>query len=202
MTSADPTLRLFVALELPDGWKDALGKLQDEMRAGLQRRFGDSIRPRWVSPDGIHLTLNFLGETATSRLDAIETALGRAVLTRPGFNLELANIGSFADRRAPRVILATIGGDTKALYALAERVESWLAPTRRGQRDERRFQPHLTLARLPETMDGATRKAVSELTRSYRPPAVARWDVEAVSLIRSHLGPDGARYERIAWFPA
>ena len=201
MTSTEVSLRLFVALELPDEWENALGKLQDEMREGLRRRFGDSIRPRWVRPDGIHLTLKFLGETPASRVEAIETALSNAVPTRPGFSLELANVGSFANRRAPRLILATIGGDTKPLYALAERVETWLAASG-WPRDQRGFQPHLTLARLPETMDDAARRAVAELTTSYKPPMVASWDVQAVSLIRSNLGPGSARYERIASFPA
>ena len=68
MTAPEPTFRLFIALQLPDAWKDALARLQDEMRAALHERFGDSVRPRWVRPEGIHLTLKFLGATPASGL--------------------------------------------------------------------------------------------------------------------------------------
>ena len=194
-------MRLFVALELPDAWKDALSRLQDEMRQGLQQRFGDSVRPRWVRPEAIHLTLKFLGETPSSRLESIESALRHAVPALTPFTLRLANAGSFADRHAPRVILAGVHGDTKALFALADQVETWLAAAG-WPREKRGFRPHLTLARLPETMDDETRQAVAQVTTACKSPEAPSWRVDNVYLIRSHLGPNGSRYERIAAFPA
>jgi 2'-5' RNA ligase len=201
MTAPDPSLRLFVALELPDAWKDALGRLQDGMRAALQQRFDDAVRPRWVRPEGIHLTLKFLGPTPASRVDAVETALHHAVPAPPGFSLQLANLGSFADRRSPRVILAGVQGDTKALYALTERIETWLAAAG-WPREKRSFYPHLTLARLPETLDDVTRRAVATITTAIEAPIVSPWPVESVHLVQSHLGPNGATYETLASFPS
>ena len=199
-SSTPSSLRLFVALELPEAWKTALGALQDEMRAALHDRFGDAVRPRWVRTDGIHLTLKFLGATPASRLDAVETALRQAVPSLAPFSLQLANAGSFADRRAPRVILAGVHGDTQPLFALAEMVETWLAAAG-WPRERRSFRPHLTLARLPETLDDATRRAVAGITTACKSPEVPPWAVDHVALIRSHLGPNGARYERLAVFP-
>jgi 2'-5' RNA ligase len=193
-------MRLFVALELPDDWKTALGALQAEMREGLQKRFGDSVRPRWVRPENMHLTLKFLGETPVSRLEALKAALSHAVAIAPDFSLQLAHVGSFANRRAPRVIVAGVQGDSQELLALTERLETWLAASG-WPRDKRSFYPHLTLARLPETLDDATRRAVAEATTVYRAPVAPPWAVRSVSLMRSHLGPNGARYERIASFP-
>jgi 2'-5' RNA ligase len=201
MTAPEPSLRLFIALQLPDAWKDGLGALQDEMRAALHERFGDTVRPRWVRPEGIHLTLKFLGATPASRVEAVETALRHAVPAPPAFTLQLANVGSFADRRSPRIILAGVYGETKALFALAERIETWLASAG-WPRDKRSFHPHLTLARLPETLDDATRRAVAEVTSACQAPRVPAWPVDSVHLIRSHLGPDGSRYETLATFPA
>lgn len=194
-------LRLFVALELPDDWKQALGQLQDEMRAGLQQRFGDSVRPRWVRPEGIHLTLKFLGATPADRVDAIQTALRLAVPNAPGLTLQLGNVGSFAERRAPRVILAGLGGDTNALAAVVERVETRLAAAG-WPRERRGFHPHLTLARLPETLDDASRTEVAEITTAFASPKAGSWTVAGVSLMRSYLEPGGARYERLASFPS
>jgi 2'-5' RNA ligase len=116
-------------------------------------------------------------------------------------SLELANVGSFADRRSPRVILAGVQGQTKALTDLATRVETWLASAG-WPRERRGFHPHLTLARLPETLDDPTRQAVADLTTTYSAPPVDPWHVESVSLIQSRLAPGGARYERLAAFPS
>jgi RNA 2',3'-cyclic 3'-phosphodiesterase len=206
-------VRLFIALDLPDTWKSALATLQDDMRTALHKRFGDTVRPRWVRPEGIHLTLKFLGETPENRLDALSNALAAAVPDAPGFELTLGRAGSFSDRRAPRVILATVGGDTKPLTSLTERIETWLAAAG-WPRERRAFHPHLTLARLPDTLDEATRRAVAEATTAIAPPLTSPWTVDHVYLIQSHLGPFSggpgvasssdarARYERLAAFPA
>jgi 2'-5' RNA ligase len=201
MTAPEPSLRLFIALQLPQAWRDVLAGLQDEMRDALHQRFADSVRPRWVRPDGIHLTLKFLGATPASRVAAVETALRHAVPAAPAFTLQLANVGSFANRRSPRIILAGVYGDTKALFALVERIETWLAAAG-WPRDKRSFYPHLTLARLPETLDDATRLAVAEVTSSFSAPPVPPWPVDSVHLIRSNLGATDSRYETLATFPA
>jgi RNA 2',3'-cyclic 3'-phosphodiesterase len=193
-------MRLFIALDLPDTWKEALATLQDEMRDVIHKRFGDVVRPRWVRPEGIHLTLKFLGETPADRLDSLTTALAQAVPDEPGFSLALGRAGSFSDRRAPRVILATVGEDTEPLLALAERLETWLAASG-WPRERRAFHPHLTLARLPDALDESTRHAVAKVTTTVKTPQTLPWNVDRVYLIRSHLGPGGARYERLAAFP-
>lgn len=201
MTTLGDSMRLFVALDLPRAWQETLGALQDAMRDAVQQRFGDAVRPRWVRPEGIHLTLKFLGETPASRLDALTAALAQAVPDEPGFSLGLGRAGSFEARRTPRVIFATVIDERQALLPLYERVETWLAAAG-WAREKRGFRPHLTLARLPETLDDATRHAVAGLTTALEAPQTPIWRVDRVYLIRSHLGPGGARYERLAAFPA
>jgi RNA 2',3'-cyclic 3'-phosphodiesterase len=194
-------MRLFVALDLPESWKVALGGLQDAMRAAIRERFGDSVRVRWVRPEGIHLTLKFLGETPEERVEALKTALAQAVPSSPGFALELARAGAFSDRRAPRVVIATVADESRGLQPLHEHIETWLAAAG-WPRERRWFQPHLTLARLPETLDDATRQEIAALTGAVKAPEAPKWAVEGVYLIRSRLGPGGARYESLAAFPS
>ena len=57
------TLRTFVAVELDEQLVDNLVDLQDRLRGQVAPR---SIR--WVRPEGIHLTLKFLGETRRPRV--------------------------------------------------------------------------------------------------------------------------------------
>ncbi len=200
MTSPDATMRLFIALELPESWKIALGTLQRDMQAAIGDRFGAGVRPRWVWPEGIHLTLKFLGDTAPDRLEALTTALARAVPASPDFDLTLSRVGAFNQRRSPRVIMATIAVEGRVLIDLYERIETWLAASG-WPRETRTFHPHLTLARLPDAMSDETRRALADLTTSFSPPVAPIWRVDRVHLVRSHLGPDGARYETLATFP-
>jgi 2'-5' RNA ligase len=207
--TADPrpptpeTWRLFVAVELPEPWKDALSGLQDEMRSVIAREPELSrMRVRWSRPDGIHLTLKFLGPVPVSEVPRVTVALESAIPATPGIELRLDRAGSFADRRAPRVIIATISiaGNSMRLTQLATRIEDWLASAG-FPRERRAFAPHLTLGRLPEDATPEARRRVAELTTSLTVPKPPPFTISAVSLMRSQIMAGGARYERIASFP-
>jgi 2'-5' RNA ligase len=145
--------------------------------------------------------LKFLGDTPANRVEALKAALAQAVPEAPGFEMTLSRMGSFEQRRVPRVILATIAVEGRALIDLYEQIETWLAAAG-WPRETRTFRPHLTLARLPDGFDDATRQAVAELAIGFESPKAPAWRVERVHLIRSHLGPGGARYEQLAAFPS
>jgi 2'-5' RNA ligase len=196
------SLRLFIALDLPDAWKQALATLQNEMQAAIEAQLGPNVRPRWVRPEGIHLTLKFLGDTAADRIEALTSALAQAVPDAPGFELTLSRVGAFNQRRSPRVILATVAvsGENRPLLDLYDHVETWLAAAG-WPRETRTFHPHLTLCRLPRAMDDATCRAIAEIATTFDAPQAPVWHVDRVHLIRSHLGPGGARYESLAGFP-
>ena len=64
-------LRLFVAVTLPAEARDAIARLIQGLRAA------DLTGVRLVDPDGVHLTLKFLGNVDSSRVPALTDALGR-----------------------------------------------------------------------------------------------------------------------------
>ena len=200
MAASDATMRLFIALDLPKTWRQALEVLQRDLQSDIAARLGAHVRPRWVRPEGIHLTLKFLGDTPADCLETLTTALGQAVTTRPAFDLTLSRLGAFEQRRAPRVILATIAVEGRVLIDLYERIETLLAAAG-WPREKRTFHPHLTLARLPDAMDDATCRAVAALATSFASPEAPIWHVDRVHLVHSHLGPGGARYEYLSAFP-
>jgi 2'-5' RNA ligase len=197
----DPSLRLFVAFQLPDEWLRALEQGQASLRGALDGLGGRRLR--FVRPEGIHLTLKFLGAVPDSRLEAVRHALTSATSDFRPIGLTMGRIGSFGDRRGPRVVWAGLDGttvrDRERLYGLVESLETWLEAA--GIPREGRFQPHLTLARVPEDFSREDRALVGaaceRIQMAVPPPMTAR----AVSLMRSHLGPGGARYERLDSFP-
>jgi 2'-5' RNA ligase len=160
------------------------------------------VRLRWVRPEGVHLTLKFIGEVDADRLPVIEAQLALAVPEMPSITLQLGRAGAFSDRRSPRVIWAGVySGQAERLQRLAKSVETWLAAA--GiPRDRRGFIAHLTLARLSNDLSDDQRRRVAELTAGVEQPQLPAFTIERLSLMRSHIGPGGARYERLAAFPA
>ncbi len=189
----DQSLRLFVAVDLPEQVREELGRVQEELRRH------DLSHLRWVRPPGIHLTLKFLGETPAGRVAAITEALAGATRGRPGFRLALGAPGTFGGRRRPRVLWLDSIGDIDRLRGLQAAVEEALVEVGFPS-EERGFSPHLTLARVPQPAPPGTAERIEQALRAMSPPR-AEFDVREVVLMRSTLQPGGAVYERLAAFP-
>ena len=186
-------LRLFVAIDLPEDVRESLGRLQDDLRRH------DLSGLRWTRPEGVHLTLKFLGETPATSLPAIEGALDRAVRGVPSFRLALGTPGTFGGRRGPRVLWVDVEGELQPLQRLQAAVERELVAAGFAP-EERGFSPHLTLARVPQP----PRPGLAErVARALEAVAAARGEFEARELVlmRSRLQPGGAVYSRVAAFP-
>jgi 2'-5' RNA ligase len=98
-----------------------------------------------------------------------------------------------------RVIWVGLRGDLRELDALASRVDEACSKLD-VPRERRRFAAHLTLARVPDATSLAAqdvRDVIATIDTLKGPPLI----VGSISLMRSHLGPGGARYERVAAFP-
>lgn len=193
--------RLFVAIALPSSWLEALQQHMDDVRSRLAA--SDETRHarlRWVRPEGIHLTLKFLGEVIPAKRRAIEAALAATVTGAPDLRLEMGEVGAFGEHRVPRVLWVGVGGQNPELAALAGRIDAAMAGV--GFAPERRpFAPHLTLARLSDDMPPALREQVVQIAGEAGLPATAPFDAKEVALFRSHLGPGGSRHEIVARWP-
>ena len=62
-------LRLFVSIPLSRDFRRALSDVQSQLR----RRLGEG--PRWVRPDGSHLTIKFLGNTPHDKVEQVKEAI-------------------------------------------------------------------------------------------------------------------------------
>ena len=187
-------LRLFVACELPAEMKAALTTLQDALR----RQGAPPVR--WVRPEGIHLTLKFLGAVPAQRVTNISVALAPTVEGIRPLELSLGSLGTFGGRRGARVLWVAVEGDVPRVAELQRRVEAALG--RLGFPAENRpFSPHLSLARVPDHVGSAERERLWDLTKTLAVPDSAPVTIRELSLMRSILGPGGAVYERLAAFP-
>jgi RNA 2',3'-cyclic 3'-phosphodiesterase len=190
-----PSRRLFVAVELPAAWVDAAARMQAALRATAPRL-------RYPRPDGIHLTLKFIGETSSDRGAAIEATLAGVPLPSPPPRLELGLPGHFGGSRAPRVVWVGLRGDLGPLGTLQRAVDRALAPLGIAA-ETRPFSPHLTLARVPDGLAAAERAAiVPALARLPVPDGSGPLLVRSFTLFESRLGAGGARYLPVRVYPA
>ena len=191
----EPELRLFVALELPAQVHDALAELQREVKSlahGLERL-------RWVRPEGIHITLKFLGGTPASRVAAIAEAVGKATDGVPPHELRLGKLGKFGGRQSPRVLWVDVEGDVAATLRLQAQVEEEITPL--GFPPEKRaFSPHITLARVPPEVSAKVAPVLAKAIDAVLVP-VTHIPVRQVSLMRSELRREGAVYTRLEAAP-
>ena len=77
-------MRAFIAVSIPDEIKK---KLQEEIDL-----LSDLIRGapvRWVRPEGIHLTLKFLGEISNNNLEHFHQVLEGEFIRNPFFSLRV-----------------------------------------------------------------------------------------------------------------
>ncbi len=203
-TRASNQIRVFVAIELPGDVKDLL----EDVEIRLKRRMVNALGSRsadeslkWVNPDGVHITLKFLGYVAADRIEIIEGALHQATGDQSRFRLSVDGVGGFPTLNRPRVVWAGVKGDLGRLSVLQSQVEG--AMERLGFPEEKRgFTPHLTLARVRETASIGEMRLIGQAVKEFSNTSVEPRPIEvgAVSLMRSELSRQGARYSRLANF--
>jgi len=180
-------IRAFVAIELSDEARKGLARLRRE----LERKEHGFVK--WVDPQGIHLTLKFLGNIPSKRIPEITQALEKVAGATGPFHLEIAGLGAFPNLKQVRVFWVGIRGEVDKLSRLQQSIESALAALGFAE-EERPFVPHLTLARVREGASPLERRNFGELVASTVFEDKYPVEVEAISLMRSQLTPAGAIY--------
>lgn len=183
-------MRLFVAADLPDDVRARLGAAQAALAAL-------PLEVRWTRPEGIHLTLAFLGGVPEERVEQVRGAL-RDAECRWMAPLALAarGVGVFPDRGRPRVIWAGVTGDVEAAGRVKRAVDAALATV--GMAPEARpFHPHLTLGRVTGGRGGDWRAIVA----AHAADEFGNFSMSACVLFESRLGPGGARYRAVESVP-
>lgn len=180
-------MRLFVAVNIPVPVRRAL--------AGIAAKLSKAELPvRWAAEDSYHLTLRWLGDRDDDERTAVTAILHELAPEFEPFEAAFGPLGAFPSPRRPRVIWISVQAGPR-LRLLRDELELRLARVGFG-RDERSFQPHVTLGRARrDARPGAFRPFVA---LSGDLGIDATFPVHSVDLMRSRLHPAGARYERLA----
>ena len=174
-------LRLFVGIEFPP-----------ELKLRLEQLCTGVPGARWVDPGNFHLTIRFIGEIDEGLAADVDAALARVEARR--FALQLAGTGVFGGNK-PHALWVGVERHPD-LVRLRDKIEQALIRTGLAP-EQRRFAPHVTLARLRDPV----LDALGHFLATHAQFRAAPLPVKHFSLIASFPTKAGSVYEDQADYP-
>lgn len=161
--------RLFVAVWPPEDVVEQLRTIRRKDRSGV----------RFLAPETWHITLRFLGDAHVD--DAIDALDGFDLPARE------ARVGPGVDILSGRALVLPVRGVDDLAAEVAQRTAAI------GERPERNFVGHLTIARLKSSRTPMPSALGTYIDMSF--------DVDEIALVSSTLRPEGARYTTLETWP-
>jgi 2'-5' RNA ligase len=186
-----PKTRTFIAVEAVDEAHAAALAAIDGLRSAAEG-------VKWVAPDNLHWTLQFLGDLDDREMAEVCLRTVRVVARHEPFELAAVGVGAFPAIHRPRTLWVGAGEGREQFCELQADVEASLREL--GFRGEgRAFTPHLTIGR-------AGRGSHAGPTLTERLAHLADFDggrmsVDEVLVFASELSRDGPVYTVLARAP-
>jgi RNA 2',3'-cyclic 3'-phosphodiesterase len=198
-------MRIFIGIDLAD-------EVRGKIVRFLEGVSGFAPDARWVKPESLHVTLKFIGEQKQEQVAAISERLRK--VESASFEISVRGCGFFPTPRAPRVFWIGIEAGPK-LAQLAANIDA--ATAELGiPREERAFNPHLTLARAggksgdpkwrkgdsPNSVFAVLQKRLAAMDHPDSGPLnFGNMTADKFILYQSQLSPAGSKYTRLEQFP-
>jgi RNA 2',3'-cyclic 3'-phosphodiesterase len=179
-------VRLFIAIALPASLQQKL----DEA-AGLLKN-NQTRAVHWVAGKNIHLTLKFLGEVESNKIEPISQVIQAESQRIEPFELSAGGVGAFPNLRRPRVVWIGLQAPQvlSDLTAAIDRGTQQLG----FPGEDRPFSPHLTLGRVSQNASPAEVQSIVQVLSNAKIGSLGSFTVNQVTLFRSDLQPNGAVY--------
>jgi 2'-5' RNA ligase len=183
-------MRVFIALDIP-------AEIRARMVEFMERTRPYATEARWARPEGLHVTLKFVGEVKEDKLERIKSALA-AVKAAP-FPVTFANAGFFPAAKSPRVFWIGVAGG-EALTQLASAVD--IATHNAGvPQEERDYSPHLTLARAGSAPGAQHQlKPLASFVGTAPSPQFGTMTAQEFWLYQSQPQRGGSKYTKLQRF--
>ncbi len=184
--------RLFIAVELTPVARRYAEEALRIFKEGLP--FG----VRWVRPEGIHLTLKFLGNVSNDAIPTIESGMRHVAEGICPFTVRVQGAGCFPSTRSPRVLGLGLQGELEPLLTAQSRLEDSLEALG-VERENRPFRPHLTVGRVRGGLLEGWSERLEKTLQIVGAMGPCELPVNGLSLMESVLGRQGAVYTRRAF---
>ena len=183
--------RTFIAIEAVDEVHARALQAIDQLQTAA-----DDVK--WVAPENLHWTLQFLGDIADEVMAEVCRVVARVARAYEPFSLTADGVGAFPKIEKPRTLWLGATEGSEPLCELQDELEEALCEL--GFRGEsRQFVPHLTLGRL-----GRYSRATQDLTD--RLTALSTFEggtmaVDEVMVFASELLKTGPAYHVLSRAP-
>lgn len=138
-------MRFFIALEIPD---ENIAQFQS-----IQQSLNTLIpQAKFTALDKIHLTLAFIGEQDDLLKDKLSRLIQSAVSQIAPFEVTPAYLDGFPNLHHPQVLWVGVKGEIDKIFMIHERIKDGLKELNLPV-DERRFIPHISIAKLNNNLE-------------------------------------------------
>ncbi len=178
-------MRTFIAVETSKEQKEKLAEFQEALK-----KSGADLKI--VEKENLHLTLRFLGEISEKEADIVKQSLSKITFSK--FQMHLKGAGAFPNLNHINVIWAGVSEGAAELQALAEKINE----IKIGQKDERGFSVHITVARAKSA---SGKENLLKVLKEFANFDFGSAEVSEIKLKESKLGKNGPTYSDLAVFP-
>jgi 2'-5' RNA ligase len=186
-TGAPGTMRLFIAITLPDSVKSAIQQAQTELRRALPEGC-----VRWIRRDQLHLTLKFLGNIESERVPQLADAVRTACSGFAALKLRAELVGFFPNARSPRVIWTAVRDSDGQLARVHDELDG-VTRDFSSEKPDKEFRGHVTLGRV-KNIRRLVAVILAQVGGGMAKRIFGEWTADKVELIRSELTPSGPNY--------
>jgi len=184
-------MRTFLALDLDEDIRRHMAEVAAEIR--------DSVsKVRGVEASQLHVTLKFLGDVPDEQIGSVCAIVSEAAAGVAPFDFDVRGVLPVPPQgRQLRMFWAGIEDASSGMASLHGLLDAGLAGMGFKEED-RRFQPHVTLARVKFTRDA---EALRRLAEPHRAEDFGRQHAAEVVVYSSQLTPDGPVYTPLSKAP-
>jgi 2'-5' RNA ligase len=173
----------------------AVEAVHAQAQSAIERLRPNVANVKWVEPENLHWTLQFLGDLKDEELAEVCRRVQKVVAQVEPFSLIAAKVGAFPHVDRPRVLWLGAAEGAESFVRLQSAIEQNLESM--GFRGEnRRFVPHLTLGRVGPG-GGSVSQSVDELNASANFGG-GQMIVDEVTVFQSEPQRSGPKYTPLA----
>ena len=188
---SDRVLRLFYGILLPAPIQQEVASLQERLRPC-------GAKVKWVAPENLHLTLNFLGEVAALALPDLKLAGAKVAAEMPAWDARLQGLGAFPKLKQPRTLWVGASEGAEPMAHLAGQLAHLLVEEALVACDDRKpFHAHCTFGRV-KAPQGV--QALVKLMEQENKFTASPFRCDQFQLMASELEASGPRYTVLASF--
>jgi 2'-5' RNA ligase len=177
---------------------DAVDEVQAAALTAINRLRAVAENVKWVEPDNLHWTMQFLGDLTDQEMAEVCLRTTRAAAQHEAFELAAHGVGAFPSTQRPRTLWLGAGQGSLQLVALHASIDQALSSLG-FRRDSRLFTPHVTLGRAGH--GGHAGPVVAERLAGLGDFDGGVQEVAEVVVYASELSREGPTYTVLARAP-